>query len=106
MIFSKPNSASSLERAAGIFRRIVAKFFLERRSTREFPGVNANERRIERLMPGERIQEREKARLVRGSKKTDQALGLIVKRFHLIGRRLRHGDKRGERNQILRRDGL
>ena len=95
-----------MQRSSGIFCRIVAEFFLERRGTREFPGVNAKERGIKRLMPGEGIQERKKARLVRGGKKTDQALGFIVERFHVIGRRLRDRDKRGERNQILRRDGL
>jgi hypothetical protein len=95
-----------LQRSSGIFRRIVAELFLERRGTREFSGVNAKKRGIERLMPGERIQQREKVRLVRGGKKTDQALGLIVESFHVIGRRLRHRDKRGEWNQILRRDRL
>ena len=59
--------------------------FLQRRGTGEFPGVNAEERGLERLMPGERIQEDQKVRLVRGGKKTDQALGFIIKRLDLIG---------------------
>ena len=95
-----------LPRSSGIFRRIVAELFLQRRDTGEFPGVNPKNRGLERLMPGQRIQEREKVRFVREGKKTDQALRLIVKSFHVIGRRLRHRDQLGERNQICRRDGL
>ena len=44
--------------SSGIFRGIVAEFFLERRGTiANFPAINARERGIERLMPGERIQQ-------------------------------------------------
>lgn len=69
-----------LQSSSEIFCGVVAEFFFEIASAREFCNVNASERRLERLMSRQRIQEGKEARPVRVGEKTYQSFGFIVKR--------------------------